>query len=875
MDPIGDSDLRFGQLVVSQGLATPEQLRECLRLRYERSTGSSGPSATRLASILVERGYLTAEQCERMLKLSSSGITPPTAIPALPPDVALAAADPSCVLGRYVRVSRLGEGGMGEVWRAWDLELGRWIALKFLKVDNLDELARFQREARTIARLSHPNIAAIYDVGEHGGRPYIAMQLVEGRTLDECPRDDRKFLLWAVREAAVAVEHAHEQGIIHRDLKPQNIMVEGKAGAISKSSQSGRSRVAGARVYVMDFGLARDIAVASKLSQGNTVGTPAYMPPEQVRQGERLSARSDVYSLGVTLYEAITGRPPFSSQDPYELFRKIVEKDPLPPTRLDPTIDRDLEMIVLQCLEKDPERRYASAGDFAQDLERYLDGEPVRARRSSGLYRLRKRIARNPVTSLAVAGGLVALTIAAGDVLENRAERRREREQSESWRNAALEVSEQCRRATESLKEAKSLRRARTSRREQWERLLDEAGLLARAAVERDPTLAAAHYTLGEYLEARGSWDDALVAFDRALARDPRMATAWYRKGLCHLQLYMESRAGHDLLEAVAGHLAGPDVAEGAHKLATLHCFRRFATLQSLSPEGAPEVLAAQAALALAEARYEDALSLCERVLAQTQTDEQVWMLQAKAKYFRRDYRGAIATLDVLIADVMPQLAEAHALRAAAREKLKDFRGALEDATRALDLDPRSASAWVTRAWARNGLEDYEGTAQDAGRALELDPANLPACFARAWARERQDRLVDAEAEYTRMIDRRPSFGLAYTLRGWVRERLGHWREAGDDYAQALRNGQDGPEDHANWARTLLESGDPAAAEREFGVALERNPRDPSLHISRGKARLAAKDRRGAKNDFNRAIGIDPQLAPELAPLLLECDKGP
>jgi tetratricopeptide (TPR) repeat protein len=875
MDPIGDSDLRFGQLVVSQGLATPEQLRECLRLRYERSADSSGASPSRLASILVERGYLTSEQCQRMLKICSTGVTPPTAIPTLPPDVALAAADPSCVLGRYVRVNRLGEGGMGEVWRAWDLELGRWIALKFLKVDNLDELARFQREARTIARLSHPNIAAVHDVGEHGGRPYIAMQLVEGKTLDDCPRDDRRFLVWAVREAAIAVQHAHEQGIIHRDLKPANIMVEGKTSQASKTTQSGRSRAASARVYVMDFGLARDVATSSKLSQGSTVGTPAYMSPEQVRQGEVLSARSDVYSLGVTLYEAVTGQPPFSSQDPYDLFRKIVEKDPPPPRRLDPTIDRDLEMIILQCLEKNPGRRYAGAGELAEDLERYLDGDPVQARRSSPLYRLRKRIARNPVTALAVAGGLLALTIAAGYVLENRAERRREREQIEVWRTSALEASEECRRAMEAIKEAKSLRRARTSRREQWERLLEEAGLRARAAVERDPTLASAHYTLGEYLEATESWPEALSAFDHALARDPQLAPAWYRKGLCHLQLYMDSRAGHDLLEAVAGNLAGPDVAEGEHKLAALRSLRTFATLQSVRPEGAPEYLAAQAALALAEARYEDALSLCERVLAQTQTDERVWMLQAKAKYHRRDYPGAIATLNVLISDVMPQLAEAHALRAAAREKLKDFRGSFEDGTRALDLNPRAASAWVTRAWARNGLEDYEGTAQDAARALELDPGNLPACFARAWARERQGRLAEADVEYTRMIDRRPTYGLAYTLRGWVRERLGRWPEAAADYAGAIVHGQDGPEDHGNRARALLESGDAAGAEREFGLALERKPRDPGLHVSRGKARLATRDGAGAKDDFNRAIEIDPKLAPELAPLLHECDKSP
>jgi tetratricopeptide (TPR) repeat protein len=400
-------------------------------------------------------------------------------------------------------------------------------------------------------------------------------------------------------------------------------------------------------------------------------------------------------------------------------------------------------------------------------------------------------------------------------------------------------------------------------------------GRLARRRSSATRPSPSAHYTLGEYLEASGAWSDALRSFDRALAGDRGLASAWYRKGLCHLQLYMDARVGQDLLEVVAGSRAGPDAVEGAHKAAALEALRAHAKLQGERPDAGPEFLAAQAAVAIAEARYEDALAFCERALAQTQTDEQVWMLQAKAKYHRRDYTGTVATLNVLIADVMPQLAEAHALRAAAQEKLKDFRGALEDSTRAVDLNPRAASAWVTRAWARNGLEDHEGTAEDAGRALELDPANLPACFARAWARERQGRLAEADVEYSRMIDRRPTFGLAYTLRGWVRERLGRWSEAAGDYAQAIVHGHDGPEDHANRARVLLESGDATGAQEEFGMALERKPRDSALHVSRGKARLATKDRAGAKDDFNRAIEIDPKLATELAPLLQECDKNP
>jgi tetratricopeptide (TPR) repeat protein len=477
-------------------------------------------------------------------------------------------------------------------------------------------------------------------------------------------------------------------------------------------------------------------------------------------------------------------------------------------------------------------------------------------------------MARNPVTSLALAGGTLALVIAAGFILESRVERQRDRRQNEAWRSAALEASDLCRRSMESIKEAKALLRARTSRREQWERLFAEARRLAEEAIERDPTLAAAHYTLGEQREAVGAWADALRCFDQAIARDRKMAAAWYRKGFCHLQLYMDARAGNDLLEAVAGSRVGPDSDEGAHKSSALHALRTHADLQGQRSESTPEILAAQAAVAIAEARYDDALAFCERVLAQTETDEQVWMLQAKAKYHRRDYAGAIATLDTLISDVMPKLADAHALRGAAREKLKNFRAALEDSSRAVELNPRAAAAWVTRAWCRNGMEDYEGTAEDAERALEIDAGNVPALFAHAWARERQNRLSDADVDYTRLIQRRPGFGLAYTLRGWVRERLEQWAGAADDYARALENGDDGPENHANCARARLEAGDAAGAEREFGIALERKPRDPALYVARGKARLALKDRAGARSDFERAVELAPGRRNELAPLL-------
>src|SRR5688572_29614731 len=187
-------------------------------------------------------------------------------------------------LGKYLLTEKLGTGGMGEVWKAFDTELNRWVALKFLKDQDPKEKARFAREASMAAKLSHPGIAAVHEIGEIGGRPFIAMQCIEGRTLETFPRNDRRLLVRLCLDAAKALDHAHRHGVIHRDVKPANLMVQETED--------------GVKVVVLDFGLARPIEGGDKLSvSGSVVGTPLYLSPEQAR-AERLDERADVYSLG-------------------------------------------------------------------------------------------------------------------------------------------------------------------------------------------------------------------------------------------------------------------------------------------------------------------------------------------------------------------------------------------------------------------------------------------------------------------------------------------------------------------------------------------------------------------------------------------------
>jgi tetratricopeptide (TPR) repeat protein len=518
----------------------------------------------------------------------------------------------------------------------------------------------------------------------------------------------------------------------------------------------------------------------------------------------------------------------------------------------------------MKCLEKDPGRRYPTALALAEDLDRYLEGEPLEARPAGVFYRLRKRVARNPAVAaavLAAAGGAVV----ASERAETSARVRRE----QAARKAALEASELCRRSLEALKESKALWRTRRARREEWEALFEEALTLVRRALDRYPELAAGHYTLGEILQAQGRWRGAIGAFDEALRRDPALAKAWYRRGLCHLELYGEAMGGPSGLGAQDGFASKPGVREAQaapFKARAMEDLRTFARWRGVNEEASGELRFAQAAVALAEGRLDQAESACDELVARSPSDEQVWLLKAKVRFARQAYAAARETLDELVTSVMPQCAGAYYLRALSRQKLGDVSGTLQDAARALELDPRLAAAYVARAWARADEEDNGGAVEEATRAIGVDPEHGPAYYARGWAYERLDRLPEAARDYGRLVELHPTIPVLYTIRGWGWERLDRWEAARQDYAKAVELGHVEADDWANLARAEEHAGRAEAALQAYAQAIGKSPRAAPLYAARARVRAGLKNYAGAVEDARTALALDPRLKPELEP---------
>lgn len=301
--------------------------------------------------------------------------------------------------GDYDLLEEIDRGGMGVVYRARQVSLDRTVAVKMVlsgQFASEAEVRRFHTEAEAAASLDHPNIVPIYEVGEHEGQHYFSMPFVDGRSLAARVSDPTFEISCGaaarlVATVARAVHYAHQRGILHRDLKPGNILLDAQG-----------------EPHVTDFGLAKRVGLDSGMTaSGSVVGTPHYMAPEQAAgKSKHLTTAADIYGLGAILYHLLTGKPPFEADTPLEVMRQVVEQEPKPPSSIRCHVDRNLETICLKCLEKDPQRRYGSAGALADDLERWLRHEAILARPAGAWKHAASWIKRHPA-----AAGLLGLCL--------------------------------------------------------------------------------------------------------------------------------------------------------------------------------------------------------------------------------------------------------------------------------------------------------------------------------------------------------------------------------------------------------------------------------------------------------------------------------
>ena len=297
--------------------------------------------------------------------------------------------EPLGTLGDYTLRRQIGRGGMGVVYEAWEGSMDRVVALKVLPVGiaaDTKACTRFMREAQTAGKLNHPNVVGVYSTGVKEGTPWYSMEYVEGETLAQIfsklkgtdaetetpfgPKDQGDYFIRLARafaDVTDGLQHAHSKGVVHRDVKPSNLILDSEG-----------------KLRILDFGLARLEGQESLTLSGDFVGTPLYTSPEQARRKKvPIDHRTDIYSLGATMYEALTGRPPLRGKDHADTLSQILEREPAAPRTLNPQAPRDLETIVSQCLRKDPRNRYGTAEALGQDLRRFGRGDPVEARAQS------------------------------------------------------------------------------------------------------------------------------------------------------------------------------------------------------------------------------------------------------------------------------------------------------------------------------------------------------------------------------------------------------------------------------------------------------------------------------------------------------------
>ena len=819
---------------------------------------------------------------------------PATTPSTLPSGPGLKPANPGALqqLGNYCILEPLGEGGMSLVFKAYHAGLDRFYALKVMQASPQmpgGPIERFLREARSLARIGkHPYIVQVHDVGNESGHYYLAMDLVEGGALD-CrldagplfPRDAARI----ARQVAEALTAAHEAGVIHRDLKPSNILLDA-AGV----------------PHVSDFGLARDMNAGVRLSQeGDVLGTPLYMAPEQIEgTQDRIGPATDVYGLGATLYEMLTGQPPFPGDNSHAIMVLATTTEPTPLSQVNPAVPLDLETICLKAIQKRPEDRYATPREMGEDLDRFLRGEPVRARPVSIAMRLARRAAKHRAIAallLLIAAALIswgclraidsrrasraldradslaaasrwsearsayleALKLDPGDRVAraglDRADAEARREGSEG---AARHALEQARRVQDVL--ARWMALSGTLRE------LERAFHTTRMSVEERRAAAEPHWRAVEAFMQATPADDTSQAAMRALA-------GWARRLAGHEDEGRDWMRQADAIDA--------DLPYGAF-IEALSCLAPYVAQQPL-----PQIYGGDTGLHFGPVPPETP-AMREMHARMNELLARAAMAKVWGEGLAQDFRKALSAMGALqegrLEEAERALSDAIAsptmevfrtellfARAKTRYLLKRFAEGTADAEAVLSVWSESVEAWhflgVLRSGAgmdatskrKDGDPDYRKALEALDQALAREPGNLSALIGRGNTKYLMRDLEGAIVDYDAVLAIEPKESAVLLDRGNIRLLQGHDPQALADYDAAIAASPELAPAYVGRGMVRAHQDDLDGAIEAFGDALAREPDNLWALLGRGKAFRRKGDLAGATRDFDEAVKLAPR----------------
>lgn len=789
--------------------------------------------------------------------------------------------------GRYAVENLLGEGTTAVVYRATDLDLNRPVALKVLRESgSLSETARerFRREAQVMAALTHPHLVTLFDAGEHQGRLFLALELVEGRSLVEVLAGgvlDLPSRIHLLEKASRGVGAAHEKGIVHRDLKPANILI----------TSSGEPKVG-------DFGLAHVGGLTAVLTRTvATLGTPLYMAPEQVegRSGE-VTPAADVYALGAILYELLTGRTPHGGDSFQEVYRKVVREDPAIPRRLNREVSVDLETIALKALDKNPRRRYANASAFAEDLRRCLAGEPINARplpRHVRVWRTvrKQRAVLIPAVLILLIIGIAftwahfrATTRARGLLAEassreaegrlreakdlftavlkekprsleaqsglSRVEASLDRQAHETKvkelaEKAALELLE----ATgPDLQRIASMARDRNCTDADYLQQIERTSRQIKTCIEKAPHLAPGHYRLGLLAESTGDYRVAEECTRRAIQLDAGFAAAHYQLGrvLFAQALRLNLDPGTTWPEQQESR------AEGLLRSTAEEIERALALDKNAENSLSQDV--ARGLLAYVRGETEKTLAIARRGAESYSTSpgrEEFYWLEGLAQ----SEEARIPTLEKAIG-----LRPKWPLVRWARAKAGIYHNAyvpIVHLTMVLRMHPEDVPSLTLRGIGYILVGNPTAAYEDLSLAIKLGSVEAIAYAYRGEAiRRRASTSLDREyalADFSRSSDLNPTYASTYYFRGLLFSDDRKFDSAVQDFTRVIELDPKSTAAYLDRGRVYFEQGVYGRAIDDFSRAIDLNPSYSNAYAWRGRARERMGDKAGAETDTERA----------------------